>query len=246
MIRRMGGPSTPGAYGGGSRPWPWLVGMGLMLVIGLGAGLGLGHAMLPGQPSGPSNQPGTAAVLGVGARRVVAGVPVGYPHTPQGAAEAAGNYLAVLGGQLQLDQARLDAAIDEMAEPELQPRLKGDMRAALDDLERAWGVVTAAREGQHVLLTETPIAYRITSYTPKQAIVSVWGVSNVGVAGHQRLTALFGSSSITLAWDGDWRLRAYNSGTSSLYVVPALLQTPTPTDGIPSQLKGYVPYDNGI
>jgi hypothetical protein len=235
----MGGPSASGVYGQGGRSWLWLVGMGLALVIGLGVGLGLGHEV----GSGPSSQPGTTAVLGIGASRIVAGVPVGYPHTPQGAAEAAGNYLAVLGGPLLLDQAKLDAAIDEMAEPQLRAELKRQSRIGLQYAEQAWGVMTAVRQGRRVLSATTPIAYRLVSYSAEEAKVSVWWMGNVGAASRQRLIALFGISSATLGWDdGDWRLRAYDSGTSSGDVVPALLQLPTPTDGIPAQLDGYVPY----
>jgi hypothetical protein len=238
----MGGPSAAGSYGG-SRSWPWLVGMGLTLVVGLGAGLGLGRALSPGQPPSAPGRPATAAVLGVGASRVVAGVPVRYPHTPRGAAEAAANYLAVLGGPLLLDQAKLDAAIDEMAEPRLRAELKRQSRIGLQYAEQAWGVMTDVQQGRRVLSTTTPIAYRLVSYSAEEAKVSVWWMGNVGAASRQRLIALFGISSATLGWDdGDWRLRAYDSGTSSGDVVPALLQSPTPTDGIPAQLDGYVPY----
>jgi len=176
----------------------------------------------------------------------VAGVPVGYPHTPQGAAEAAGNYLTILNGPLMLDPAKLSAAIDEMAEPGARPQLESQSQVGRREAESLWGVQTARQQGQPFLFMTTPIAYRLASYTPQEARVSVWWVGNVGVAGHQRLIALFGVSTATLDWhNGDWRLRAYDSGSPSGDVVPALLQAPTVTDGIPSQLVEYVPYGSG-
>jgi hypothetical protein len=46
-----------------------------------------------------------------------------------------------------------------------------------------------------------------------------------------------------LAWlDGDWRLRAVDAGSGANDVVPASMQTPTPTGGVPAKLNGFVPY----
>jgi hypothetical protein len=167
-------------------------------------------------------------------------VPVGYEHSADGAAQAAGNYLAVLG---QLDAARATAALDRVAEPSARARLEEGQRSSLQVEEALWGIQAASRQGKRVLLTQTPIAYRVESYTPDEATVRVWLVTVVGVDGRQRLAAFYGIGSATLAWlDDDWRLRAVDAGSQAGDVVPASLQSPTPTGGVPTKLDGFVPY----
>jgi hypothetical protein len=214
------------------------------LLVGLVAGAVVGRFGVPSQ-SGQTRPaaPVTAGAPGVGPTRVEHGVPVGYVHTSLGAAEAAGNYLAVLGGQLALDPNRLDAALAQVAEPGALVRLESSARSSLQAEEALWGIQSAIQQGKRVVLTETPIAYRVTAYTLQVATVSVWLVINVGVDGHQRLLAFFGIGSATLAWlAGDWRLRVVDPGTQAGDVVPASLQTPTPTGGVPAGLDGFVPY----
>ncbi len=247
-MKRMGGslpPSTPDIYG--RRRWPWRLVLSFLMVlaVGLAVGTGLGRLTAPGQQPGPppSTRPVTSGVPGAGATRVEAGIPVGYQHTSAGAAQAAGNYLAAFGGQLVLDQARVRAALDAVADPSNRAQLESGFQASLRLDEGLWGIQTAARQRQRVLLTLTPIAYRVTTYTPDEATVSVWVVADVGVADRQRLAAFFGVGSATVAWlNGDWRLRTIDAGSHAGDVIPACLQTPTPTGGVPAQLDGFVPY----
>ena len=247
-MKRMGGslpPSTPDVYGRRRSPWRLVLSLFVALAVGLALGTGLGRLTTPGQrPSPPpSTMPATSGVPGAGATRIEAGIPVGYQHTSAGAAQAVGNYLAAFGGQLVLDQAKVKAALDAVADPATRARLESGFHASLQQDEGLWGVQTAARQGQRVLLTLTPIAYRMTTYTPDSATVDVWLVGNVGVADRQRLAAFFGVSSATVAWlNGDWRLRSVDAGSHAGDVIPACLQTPTPTGGVPAQLDGFVPY----
>ncbi|TMC03744.1 MAG: hypothetical protein E6J41_26455 [Chloroflexi bacterium] len=232
------------SYGrsGGRRRGVVLVGA---LAIGLAAGAVLERiAAPPARNPTPASAPATTTgVLGAGPTRVVDGVPVGYAHTAQGAAQAAGNYLAVLGGPLALNPSRLQAALDQVADPATRAKLDASTRSSLRAEDSLWGVQSAAEQGRHVLLTQTPIAYRVAAYTTAEASVSVWLVTTVGVENRQRLVAFFGIGTATLAWlDGDWRLRAVDAGSQAGDVVPAAMQTPTPTGGVPAKLDGFVPY----
>jgi len=216
-----------------------------VLAIGLAAGAALEWILMPTRtnPAPASAPASTAGVLGAGPSRMVKGVPVGYAHTAVGAAQAAGNYLAVLGGPLALDPVRLRAALDQVADPEARAQLDTSTQSSLRVEESLWGVQSAAQQGRHVLLTQTPIAYRVAAYTADEASVSVWLVTSVGVENRQRLVAFFGIGTATLAWlDGDWRLRAVDTGSQAGDVVPAAMQTPTPTGGVPTKLDGFVPY----
>src|SRR5262245_51187090 len=182
-MRRMG-TSQPqaDAYGGHRRRRMWVSAGGLLLfVVALAVGLSLGRLTASG-PSGTSpGRPVTAGVPGVGATRVVAGVPGGYAHSQEGAAQAAGNYLAVLNGPLARDRARASAALAQIAEPTARPRLEKDLETASRGYEELWGVQSAIRQGKRVLLTLTPIAYRVDSYTPEEALVRLWVATTAGV-----------------------------------------------------------------
>lgn len=244
-MRRMGtSPPRGRAYSGHRRRRAWVIAGGLVLVVvALAVGLSLGRLTGAG-PSGTSpGRPVTAGVPGVGATRVVAGVPVGYAQTQEGAAQAAGNYLVVLNGPLARDRARANAALAEIAEPSARARLEKDVETASRGYEELWGVQSAIRQGKRVVLTLTPIAYRVDSYTPQEALVRLWVATTAGVENRQRLIALFGISSVTLTClNGDWRLRNMDAGTKEADVVPACLQTPTETGGVPAKLDGFLPY----
>jgi hypothetical protein len=228
-----------------------LVVLGLLLCAAIGTAFGtaLGRLTAPATRApathapAPSGRPITAGVPGVGARGTVLGIPVGYAHTREGAAQAAGNYLAALGGRLALDPTADRAALDQVADPSARADLEKGLAGSLQVDEGLWGIQTAARHGTRVVLTQTPMAYKVASYTPGRASVAVWLVTNVGVDNRQRLTAFFVNAGATLAWlNGDWRLRSIDAGRPSDDVVPACLQNPTPTGGVPAKLDGFVPY----
>jgi hypothetical protein len=170
-------------------------------------------------------------------------VPVVADHTPEGAARAAGSYLAMLGGPLALDPVGDQAALDRIAEPAAREQLRSGLAASLQADESLWGIRAAAQQGKHVVLAQTPIAYRVDSYRDGVATVAMWLVIDVGVQDHQRLTALFANAGATVVWlDGGWRLREIENGGAAGDVIPACLQTPTPTGGVPSALDGFTPY----
>ena len=236
---------VPDAYGRRRRPLGLVLGVAVVLAVGIVGGAVLGRLTAP-QPTrtpAPATSPITSGVPGLGPTTVVEGIPIGYPRTREGAAQAAGNYLAALGGRLALDTGRATAALDRIAEPSSRDRLEKGLTASLQGEEALWGIQTAARQGQRVIVTQTPIAYRIDAFTPDEATVRVWTNLNVGVDNRQRLVAFFAIGQATLTWlNDDWRLRAFDAGHQEGDVVPACLQTPTATGGVPAKLDGFVPY----
>lgn len=245
-MRRMGGGSprpVEDVYGRSRGPRR-LTALGLLLgvlAVGIAAGAVGERLSTPAPPA--SSHPTTVGVTGVGPTKTVQGIPVGYPHTPQGAAEAVGNYLAALGGRLALNPTADRAALDQVADPSTRSQLESGLAASLQVENGLWGMQTAAQQGKRVVLTQTPIAYRMASYTGQAAHVAVWLVTNVGVDSQQRLAAFFANGGATVVWlHGDWRLRQIDNGTQAGDVVPACLQTPTQTGGVPPNLDGFVPY----
>jgi hypothetical protein len=249
-MRRLGTAPRPGdlAFGHGGRSRATIL-MGLALLmcaLGIGAGIGAGfERFVPGAtpPAPPTSNTSASSVPGTGPRGTFEGIPVGYAHTAQGAAQAVGNYLAALGGRLALDSTAAAAALDHVADPADRSALERGQAASLQVDEGLWGVETAFRQGKQVVLTQTPIAYRVATYSPQKASVQLWLVTTVGVEDRQRLAAFFGNASATVTWlDGDWRLQSIDAGSASGDVIPACLQTPTPTGGVPAKLEGFVSY----
>jgi hypothetical protein len=237
---------TGGAYGAyglhtGSRRRAF-IGL-VMCALGIGVTAGVAADRLAFHASPTVTRPVTSGVPGSAPAGASHGVPVGYAHTPEGAAQAVGNYLAALGGRLALDPAAAQAALDQVADPSSRDRLAAGLAAGLRVGESLWGIQTAAQQGKRVVLTQTPIAYRVTSYTDHIATVAVWLVTNVGIDDHQRLAAFFANGGATVVWlNGDWRLRQIEDGSAAADTVPACLQTPTQTAGVPPQLEGFIPY----
>lgn len=160
-----------------------------------------------------------------GPTRVEAGVPVGYPHTRQGAQAAALRYVAVLGGPLMLDTARRDLALVAVSH-DGQPRTDVAARwAARPSIERVTGVQDAVRSGAPVVAAAAPVMSRVTSYDGGTARVTVWTTAVLGTERLGTLDQSWSTETVTLRWAGDWKLAAYESSPGP---VPALRQAVTP------------------
>jgi hypothetical protein len=155
---------------------------------------------------------GTAVVVdsaGIGGApaRWVAGVPVGWPQTEQGAISAAAGYARVLSALWFLSDAdRRRRAVAAMATPEALPGLQ----AAQDEVARgiAQGPFGAglARPGVHPVLRTSLLGYRVDRYAPTDAQVVLWAVVIYGNDGGLVPQALWVTSTLRLRWAWDWKL----------------------------------------
>src|SRR5947207_9554420 len=89
--------------------------------------------------------------------------------------------------------------MERLAERRARQRLESAAAARPDVNEGLWGIQAAARQGRRVLLTQTPISYKVESFTPDEASVRIWLVTTVGVDDRQRLASFFGIAGVTLA-----------------------------------------------
>jgi hypothetical protein len=230
-MRRLGAPAPD--TNGRSQGSRVVIGLAVCLLLGGGAAVAINH--LPGGHGSSATKSNADVLAGFDC----------CPRTPDGAARAVGKDLATLGGPLSLNAAAASSALDRIADPAARAQLANGLAASRRIEEGLWGIESATQQGKHVVLTQTPIAYRVTSYSDQVATVAVWLVTTVGVENRQRLAAFFANGSATVAWlDGGWRLRAIANGNAAGDVVPACLQTPTPTGGVPPQLDGFTPYGN--
>lgn len=200
----------------------WLRGLALAAVLVLG--LLIGRAT-----SSPSPPPRTATPARPGTARTVAGVPVAFPDTAQGAAEATAAYEQSFASPEILAPGALRARIEAVA----MPAYAGQMLAANSPGERR---IAAGPIGQglaadlQTIYAAVPIGYRVESYSPGRARILTWGFTLLGNASAVEPTAYFGLTHTELLWSGgQWRIAETRGGFG-----------PTPRLGTkPGPLGGY-------
>lgn len=200
----------------------------LAIMIGSGALL-----LTIGRPpsSAPSASTPTSTVRPVvppGATGPVAdhaGLPVGFAHEEGGATAAAVAYATAPQRWLYFTDAQITAAVVEIATPAAAPRLTeevvSDVSSARDQLGKSPG---------RVWWLVRPLAWRVDSYDPDEATVSVWTVTVLSAEEVAAPQCEWVTVTLELAWvDGDWR-------------VDGVRDTPGPT---PLTSPGDQPWDAG-
>lgn len=165
-----------------------------------------------------------AATTLPGPTRVEAGIPVGYPQTAAGARAAATQYVATLGGELMLDPSRRDLALaavtqDGRPTPDVAARWSTRPNA-----ERATGALHAQQTGLPLIAAAAPVLAKLTAYDGDTATVAVWATAVLATDRLGSLDQAWATETVTLVWDGDWKLAAYDSSPGP---VPALHQPVT-------------------
>lgn len=190
-------------------------------LIALLIGIGIGYIVAPkGQDE--------AQPESVGPTRVENGVPLGYARTRDGAVAAASNFERVRSGPLLVSEEEYLRAIETMATDEWKAQALDSGRAA----------VTIARDqfGAAFKIETSPIRYRIISYSPSVARVSVWLVSVVSSA-DQRTRDIWSTVEYELRWSGDWRVAGAKSFDT---LVPEPFSGPnTPADSPLDNFDSY-------
>jgi hypothetical protein len=136
------------------------------------------------------------------------GVPVGWVPTRQGAVAAAAAYGKVLSSAWFLtDAVRRDRALVAMATP-------GSL-AGLRSAQRELAAAVAARplgssRGRRVVssvLSTSYLGWRLEQFRERDsARVALWAVVVAGNDANLPPQALWGTSTLTLRWSGDWKL----------------------------------------
>lgn len=218
--------------------YAWLIGaIAVAGALGVVLGLHLVHrpvrivevprAQATSSPS--AAPPTTTHSLGdSGPSSVVAGVPFGYAHSPDGAASAAANYLGALAGPELLDPPAYDALLRRMTTAEGYAELKQQADAGRPQALQNLGV--GGSPAPQLIVRSAPLGYRIDAYSPDQAIVSIWSVGVVGSSTTRPPDASWSTTTITLDWAGDWRMGGYRT-TSGPVPPDSASQVPSlPTD----------------
>lgn len=223
--------ADPGAAGPTRRrrlvPRPAYAVLGVVLAVcalgvGLAAATGSGQATRLGAPHLPAGSglagasPGgvTGGVAGgSGGSRVVAGVPVGYPHTPAGAQSAAANYVVAYGSAAMYSPTRRRAIVDAIADPAVRREIAAQFAVAFGSTGQLFGLDPAgqAPAGLQFVCRALPIGVRLLGYARdgSTAQVAVWADGIVGLAGATSTRPVedsYSTTTVTLRWAaGDWK-----------------------------------------
>src|SRR5262245_3294184 len=144
-------------------------------------------------------------------RRIVANVPVGYPHSNAGAEAAAANYLAAYGSEAMFSPTARAEIVNAMVARADQKEITGALNESFGLAGQAYGLDPAGlpAKGLDLVARTVPVGVTVKSYSPSEAVVDVWAVSIIGLAGEtstRPISEAWNTATVTLRWaDGDWK-----------------------------------------
>lgn len=208
-----------------------VIAAGLVALVLLGVGVVIGRSAAPREPVEERALPGSA-----GASRVVEGVPVGYLQSEAGAVAAAGNFTRVLGEKANFDPAFGERAYPIFTVPEVRDDLLRRAQGFAANVEDA----AALANDPGVTLRGVPLGYRVESYTPADATVSVWYAA-IGVGTPEvPMSTAWGTDRLTLVWtDGDWKISAISSTAGP---EPPSNATDSADSTLAASINGFQPF----
>jgi hypothetical protein len=174
------------------------------------------------------------------------GVPVGYPHTSDGAEAAAANYVAAFNSTEMVYSWYRVQLLNAIAAPSDAAAL----RVQLDDLyakvDSGYSISSSGQPpaGDTFVSRATPVGVSLVSDSGSTAVVSIWAVRLLGLAGTNPQNADAAVSedwstfAMTLSWTrGDWKWVGFtlSDGPAPL----GGLQTPAPGQTLQAAVSKY-------
>ncbi|MFJ8628552.1 hypothetical protein ACIRD3_37715 [Kitasatospora sp. NPDC093550] len=200
-------------------------------------------SLATGSPSAPASSASAPAhpapQVNAERAREVDGVPVGYPHTQDGAKAAAANYTVVSGSTTFLtNNEQRHRAVAAMA-----ARDAVDAAGKKADLAAAQAVSSLRGDTPEVSADQTiartgVLAARVLGYGDQGAMVRLWTTTVRGsAAGHATPVAGYQSVTVTLVWESnDWKLK--DSSITTGLVAPIDVRQ---ASNVAGDFSGYVP-----
>lgn len=157
----------------------------------------------------PTAPTGTHPVNGT-----TAGIPTGYPRTPQGAQSAAANYAVALGGSGMFTPQSRHAIVTTIYAPDIIAAQQARLDSAYTDATFLKHIgLTAngtAPAGMTLVSRTNPVGAKIDSLSGDTAKVEVWYSSLFGLAGNGSTNPVSESwytDTFQLSWaDSDWKM----------------------------------------
>src|SRR4051812_19416707 len=182
---------------------------GLIALALLCGGVLVGRAIRPDARTSIATQ--TVTVTAAGAEpRAHAPTTAVTDRTRDGAAAAAGRYVAWLGGDAILDQARIREAIAQVASRASRRSLEDAYASVSTQVQRQFGMGGLPKP--IVILRSAPVAFRVERFSRNRAVVAVWNVGIVGSGAGIDPQASWRTQTVSLVWErGQWRVAAFHS-----------------------------------
>jgi len=192
-----------------------------------------------GQPSAPAGAgadsgaaaagaaPTTAPIQGSGLPSNTAGsIPVGYPHSSNGAESAAANYVVAYESSSMVSPTARHQLINDIADPAQASTMQSLLDSGFSQIDATFGLSATGVPpvGQTYVSRAAPVGVSLMNYDGGSATVSVWVVTLTGLAGSgstHPVTESWSTLNLTLHWtQGDWK-----------WVSFSLSDGPVPTSG---------------
>jgi hypothetical protein len=190
------------------------------LILNLTAGsparpAGAGAASVPSDTPTPwSTADGGAGGNPSTAQRVVAGVPVGYPHTQAGSVQAAVNYeLARSSPAYFIEPTTRHKIVTAMAASESRAQMINSEDAGMKQLLTSLGINSS--NADTLIARAAALGTKSDSYSDQVATVEVWMAGVIGTTSKNAplpVSASWATYTLTLQWElGDWKLVSVTS-----------------------------------
>lgn len=143
---------------------------------------------------------------------ILAGVPVGYPRSREGAQSAAANYTTAYGSSAMFTPTARHAVLAAIADPATRTALVTRTDAAFAAQTALFGLDPNGNppKGLAFVCRALPVGTKLAQYTPDGATVEVWAAGIVGLAGAgstKPVSEAWTTTTVRLAWSaGDWKL----------------------------------------
>ena len=176
-----------------------------------------GAAAATGAASAAPGATSTSVTTGYGsglASGSADGVPVGYPHTSDGAEAAAANYMSAFNGTEMVYSWYRVQLLNAIADPADAAGLRGQLDGMYAKVDSGYDISSSgqAPSGDTFVNRATPVGVSLVSDNGSTAVVSVWTVRLLGLAGTNVQSADAAVSedwatfTMTLGWSrGDWK-----------------------------------------
>jgi hypothetical protein len=222
----------------------------LACVATLLVGFLLGHALSPtsggdraATPAKPrAARPRAATPPNAGAAGSLAGVPVSFPDSPAGAAQAVAAYQRAFASPAILREGVLQSRIEAVATPDYAATMLAANSPGAERLA-AGPIGVGVRRSVQTLYSAIPIGYRVESFAPDRARVLTWGFTLLGNASSVEPAAYFGLTHTELVWmEGRWRIAETRGGFGP---TPKLATKPGPLGayGVIDLARGLESYE---
>ena len=142
------------------------------------------------------------------------GVPVGYPHTSNGAEAAAANYLSAFNGTEMVYSWYRVQLLNAIADPADAEALRAQLDGMYAKVDSGYDLSSSgqAPSGDTFVNRATPVGVSLVSDNGSTAVVSVWAVRLQGLAGSNvqgasaAVSEDWATFTMTLGWSrGDWK-----------------------------------------